>query len=87
MRVEITYWTKAPLRPGDTADLPDAVAQALIRDNHAKPADGAADTDTPAPAPGQTVESPAAETDDDGKKARRGRLPVPPRPDSTPDAE
>lgn len=75
MKIEVTYWCKAPLRPGDVVDVPDPVAAALIRDNHAKPADAAG-------LPLEPVPEPTAVADDaeSSEKRRRGRLPVPQRP-------
>lgn len=78
MRVEITYWCKASLRPGDVADLPDAVAAELIRDSHAKPVD--APDATAAPLSPHDPPAPTERQESDGQKARRGRLPVPAKP-------
>lgn len=81
MKVNVTYWCKASLRPGDVADLPDAVAQALIRDHHAAPADGQPEPSVSEPA-GPAPDG-GSDTESAGQKARRGRLPVPhkPKPD------
>lgn len=81
MKVNVTYWCKASLRPGDVADLPDAVAQALIRDNHATAADG--QPEVPAGEPASPA--PHSDTESAAQKARRGRLPVPHKHEPKPD--
>lgn len=78
MKVEVTYWCRAPLRPGDVVDLPDAVAEQLIKDKHAKLPEPQ-DSDEAAERAGHKAGS-GDQAESAGKRSRRGRLPVPAKP-------